>query len=337
MSPRSLGATGLQVSEIGFGGAALGALPAGPAADEAIAALRAALKAGVDLVETASGQAALRSDRRIAEVLASQATAAPPRLAVPVPPAEGPWPPAPYCRWQDRYGAAYLREHVEHRLQSLQVDRLDVLLLDTWTRAWNDDPQPLLVLRRLKEEGKLGCIGVRTPPHDPACVIQLMRDGLVDVVQVVFHLFDQEAAAQLLPVATETATGVLVGTPLDHGALSGTWGPATSFGEADVRRGIFAGERLPETLGHVEAVRNDVRRFGLETRYALSDVALKFVLAQPAVSSVVVGMRNIAQVQKNTSTVALPDLPAALLQTLQRHNWRRGFWTASRTAPRPIA
>jgi aryl-alcohol dehydrogenase-like predicted oxidoreductase len=270
-------------------------------------------------------------------VRAARSTGSLPRVVVQVPPAEGPWPPSPYCRWQDRFGAAYLREHVEQRLRRLQVDQLDILLLETWTRAWNDDPQPLLVLRRLKEEGKLGCIGVRTPPHDPACVIQLMRDGLVDVVQVVFHLFDQEAAAQLLPVAAETATGVLVCTPLDHGALTGTWGPSTSFGEEDIRRLVFAGERLPQTLRHVEAIREDVRRFGLEARYALSDVALKFVLAQPAVSSVVVGMRNVAQVQKNTSTVALPDLPQALLQTLQRHNWRRGLWTARRTARQSIS
>ena len=87
--------------------------------------------------------------------------------------------------------AAYLRSNVNERLRNLGVERLDLLQLHTWTRAWNDDPQPLLVLRQLREQGKINLIGVSTPEHDQDCVVQLMRDGLVDVVQVIFNLFEQ--------------------------------------------------------------------------------------------------------------------------------------------------
>src|SRR5690606_12857650 len=113
--------------------------------------------------------------------------------------------------------ATYLRENIEQRLRNLQTERLDLLQLHSWTRAWNDDPQPLLVLRKLREEGKIGLIGISTPEQDQNCVIQLMRDGLVDCVQVIYNLFEQEPAAQLLPVAQETGTGVLVRVALDEG------------------------------------------------------------------------------------------------------------------------
>lgn len=330
MRQRSLGSSGIEVSEIGFGAWALGG-QWGPQEDaESLAALHAAIDAGVNLIDTAPGYGDGRSEQLVARVLAERSDAASVRVATKTPPADGPWPPSPYCRWEDRYGAAYLRENVEHRLRVFGTERLDLLQLHTWTRAWNDDPQPLLVLRRLKEEGKIGLIGLSTPEHDQNCVIQLMRDGLVDVVQVILNLFDQEAAAQLLPVAAETGTGVLVRVALDEGALTGKYDPTHVFPEDDFRHRYFAGDRLERTSRRVELIHDDLRRFGLEQRYTLSDVALKFVLAHPAVSSVIAGMRNRQQVQKNTSVASLPDLPDALLQTLRRHNWRRGIWYAGK-------
>lgn len=327
MRQRSLGSSGLEVSEFGFGAGTLGGQWSSQEDADSRTVMHAAIDAGITLIDTAPGDG---SEQRIARVLSERADAPSVRVATKTPPSEGPWPPSPYCRWEDRYGPAYLRENVEQRLRALGTERLDLLQLHSWTRAWNDDPQPLLVLRRLKEEGKIGLIGVNTPEHDQNCVIQLMRDGLVDVVQVIFNLFDQEAAAQLLPVAAETGTGVLVRVALDQGSLTGKYDRTHVFPEDDLRRLFFAGDRLARTCQRIDPIRDDLRRFGLEHRYALSDVALKFVLAHPAVNSVIVGMRNVQQVQKNALTASLPDLPGPLLQTLRRHNWRRGIWYAGK-------
>lgn len=324
MQTRSLGQDGPQVSEIGFGGWAIGGGWGPQDDDESIRCLHEAIDRGVNFIDTAAGYGSGHGERLIAKVIAQRSE--PITVATKTPPADGPWPPSPHCRWQDRYSAAYLRENVHSRLSNLGVERLDVLQLHTWTRAWNDDPQPLLVLRQLREQGKIGLIGISTPEQDQSCVIQLMRDGLVDVVQIIYNLFDQEPAAQILPVAAETGTGVIVRVALDEGALAGKYGPDHVFDQDDFRSNYFAGDRMARVTERVEKVRQDVEAFGLADQYSMVDVALKFALARPEVSTVIAGMRTVDQVQQNTRTSSLRDLPEELMVQLRRHHWLRGVW-----------
>ncbi|WP_164100528.1 aldo/keto reductase [Candidatus Laterigemmans baculatus] len=330
MRYRTLGSHGPSVSEIGFGGWALGGEWGAQDDAESIRALRTAVDCGVNFIDTAAGYGDGRSERLIAQLLASLPPSERPLVATKTPPSAGPWPPSPHCRWEDRYGAAYLRDNVEQRLRNLGVERLDLLQLHTWTRAWNDDPQPLLVLRRLREEGKLGLIGVSTPEQDQNCVVQLMRDGLVDVVQVIFNLFHQEPLAQLLPVAAETGTGVIIRVPLDEGVLSGKYAADHRFPEDDFRHRYFAGDRLRRAVHRVAAIEEDLQRLGLGEPLSLVDLALKFALAPPPVSTVVVGMRTAAQAQQNAAASELPNLTPEMLALLARHNWLRGVWYAGK-------
>ncbi|QDT05952.1 General stress protein 69 [Rubripirellula lacrimiformis] len=324
MHTRSLGIDGPLVSEIGFGAWAIGG-GWGEHDDRAsIEAVHKAIDNGVNFIDTAAGYGDGHSERLIAQVMKERSEDI--VVATKTPPADGPWPPSPYCRWQDRYSAAYLRDNIHTRLTNLGTDRLDLLQLHTWTRAWNDDPQPLLVLRQMREEGKIGLIGVSTPEQDQSCVIQLMRDGLVDVVQIIFNLFDQEPAAQILPVAAETGTGVIVRVALDEGALAGKYPADHVFPENDFRHRYFAGDRMARTVQRVEQIQSDMKIFGIQEQYTPADVALKFVLARPEVSTVIAGMRNVQQVEQNTRTSRLKDLPEDLLLQLRRHHWHRGIW-----------
>ncbi|HBV62993.1 MAG TPA: aldo/keto reductase [Rhodopirellula sp.] len=324
MQQRQLSGHGPHVSEIGFGGWAIGGGWGEQSDADSIAALHAALDGGVNFIDTAEGYGDGRSEQLIAEVLKGRGEDV--LVGTKTPPDSGPWPPSPHCRWQDRYSAAYLRANVEQRLRNLHTDRIDLLQLHTWTRAWNDDPQPLLVLRQLREEGKINLIGVSTPEHDQACVIQLMRDGLVDVVQIIFNLFHQEPAAQLLPVAAETGTGVIVRVALDEGSLTGKYSTDHRFPAGDFRSQYFAGDRMARTADRVEAVRADLEDFGLAEQYSLADLSLKFALSQTEVSTVIAGMRNEDQARMNTRTARLRDLPDELIKRLHRHNWLRGVW-----------
>ncbi len=325
MRRRHLSNNGFDVSEIGFGAWPIGG-GWGPQGDaDSITAINLAIDRGVNFIDTAEGYGDGHSERLIASVLKDRPSDQV-FVATKTPPNDGPWPPSPYCRWQDRYSAAYLRDNVNNRLRNLGADRIDLLQLHTWTRAWNDDPQPLLVLRQLREEGKIRLIGVSTPEHDQASVIQLMRDGLVDVVQVIFNLFDQEAAAQILPVAAETGTGVIVRVSLDEGSLSGKYVADHQFPKDDFRSQYFAGDRMDRTAKRVAEITQDIADFGLSENYTAADVALKFVLSRPEVSTVIVGMRTIEQVEQNTRVSQLKDLPKDFLVRLQRHNWLRGVW-----------
>jgi aryl-alcohol dehydrogenase-like predicted oxidoreductase len=324
MQKRLLSTGGPLVSEVGFGAWAIGGGWGEQDDAASIAALHAAIDRGINFIDTAQGYGDGHSERIIAELVQQRKEEI--FVATKTPPDAGPWPPSPYCRWQDRYSAAYLRDNVNQRLKNLGTDRIDLLQLHTWTRAWNDDPQPLLVLRQLRDEGKIGLIGVSTPEQDQSCVIQLMRDGLVDVVQIIFNLFHQEPAAQLLPVAAETGTGVIVRVALDEGSLTGKYASDHRFPETDFRKNYFAGDRMQRTADRVDQIREDIEQFGLTDQYTPADVALKFALARPEVSTVIAGMRTVEQVGMNTRTSQLRDLPEGLLQQLRRHNWLRGVW-----------
>jgi aryl-alcohol dehydrogenase-like predicted oxidoreductase len=324
MQKRPLSSGGPMVSEVGFGAWAIGGGWGQQDDATSTAALHAALDRGIQFIDTAPGYGDGHSERIIADVVRQRQEEI--FVATKTPPDAGPWPPSPYCRWQDRYSAAYLRDNVNQRLKNLGTERIDLLQLHTWTRAWNDDPQPLLVLRQLRDEGKIRLIGVSTPEQDQSCVIQLMRDGLVDVVQIIFNLFEQESAAQLLPVAAETGTGVIVRVALDEGSLTGKYPADHEFPESDFRNHFFAGDRMQRTADRIDLIRSDIERFGLSDQYTLADVALKFALARSEVSSVIVGMRNVQQVEMNARTSQLRDLPDGLLQQLRRHNWLRGVW-----------
>ncbi|SMP70525.1 Predicted oxidoreductase [Neorhodopirellula lusitana] len=325
---RPLGHDGFPVSAVGFGAWALGGQWGEQKDSQSTAALEKAIELGVNFIDTAPGYGDGRSETVIAETLSRLPANVRDSIhvATKTPPSTGPWPPTPYCRWQDRYSAAYIRSDVEQRLKNLKTDCLDLLQLHSWTRAWNDDPQPLLVLQKLREEGKIRKIGICTPEQDQNCVIQLMRDGLVDVVQVIFNLFEQEPAAQLLPVAAETGTGVIVRVSLDEGALTGKYPADHEFPADDFRSSYFAGDRMGRTAARVNEIAADLKEFGFSENYTLADAAIKFSQSHPAVSTVIVGMRNPEQAARNAAAATLPSLPPELLQRLRRHQWLRGVW-----------
>lgn len=320
MKTREFGDTGFQSSEIGFGAWAIGGSWGPQSDEESLAALNLALDRGVNFIDTAAGYGDGKSERIIGQALRERSEEV--FVATKTPPTPGTWPPSPYDDMDDRYSEGYLRENVEERLKYLGVDRLDLLQLHTWTRAWNHDPRPFETLRKLQEEGKVGWIGVSTPEHDQNCVIDLMRGGWVDAVQVIYNIFEQEPAAELLPVAEQTNTAIIVRVAFDEGSLTGKFTNETAFAEDDFRRNYFAGDRLERTVRRVEALREDTRDFGMD----LATIALKFVLAHPAVSVVIPGMRNPRQVELNTAVSDARDLSEAEIALLRKHAWRRAFW-----------
>ncbi len=327
MHSRTFGQTGWQVSEIGFGGWAIGGGWGPQGEDDSLAALRRALELGVTIIDTAAGYGNGRSEQLIGRVLREQGAGELVRVATKTPPqGPGPWPPSPYCRWDARYPETYLRANVEERLRHLGTDTIDLLQLHTWTRAWNADPQPLLILRQLQQEGKIRAIGVSTPEHDQNSVIDLMRAGLVDAVQVIYNLFEQEPAAELLPVAEATGTGVIVRVAFDEGVLTGKYQADAVFPEGDFRRRYFAGDRLERAVARTEAMREAAAPSGR----SMPELALRFVLDHPAVSTVIPGIRTVAQAEANAAVSDTPALGEALHQILRKHAWRRAFWYAGK-------
>ena len=320
MKYRKFGKTGMEVSEIGFGAWAIGGSWGDQKESDSLEGLETALDNGVNFIDTAAGYGNGKSEKIIGEFLKSRPEQV--YVCTKTPPAPGKWPPSPYCKIEERYPEKYLRENVEERLTNLQASSLDVLLLHTWTRAWNDNPVALEILQKMKSEGVIKNIGISTPEHDQNCVIQLMRDGAIDVLQVIYNIFEQEPAAQILPVAKETGTGIIVRVAFDEGVLTGKYRGDEKFGRDDFRSNYFAGDRLMRGVKRTEKIRDEIKNSG----YSMPELALKFAMTHEAVSTVIPGIRNRNQALQNTAVSDLPDLKPGTLLRLQEHTWNRGFW-----------
>jgi aryl-alcohol dehydrogenase-like predicted oxidoreductase len=324
MRYRTFGRTGVSVSEIGFGAWAIGGSWGEQKESDSVAALHRALDLGCTLIDTAAGYGNGRSERIIGKVLKERKETV--FVATKTPPSPGPWPPTPYCRDDERFSESYLRANIEERLRNLGTETIDLLQLHTWTRAWNRNPRPFETLRKLQAEGKIRFIGLSTPEHDQNGVVDLMRGGFLDSVQVIYNVFEQEPAAELLPAALEANVGVIVRVVFDEGVLTGKYTRDSSFGERDFRRSYFAGDRLERAVVRTEKVRKEIEGSGL----SLPQAAIQFALAHPAVSTVIPGIRSAAQAEVNCAVSDLPPMAEELALRLRPHAWRRALWYAGK-------
>ncbi len=152
MKYRKFGNTGMKVSEIGFGAWAIGGSWGKQDDNDSIEALESAVDAGVNFIDTAAGYGSGRSERIIGDFLKTREEQV--FVSTKTPPVKGSWPPSPYDKIEDRYPESYLRESIEERLKNLKTESLDILLLHTWTRSWNDNPVALEILQKIKSEGR---------------------------------------------------------------------------------------------------------------------------------------------------------------------------------------
>ncbi len=324
MKYRLLGRTGLKTSEIGFGAWAIGGSWGPQNEKDSIDALHRAIDLGINFIDTAAGYGDGKSERIISRVLKERSENI--YVATKTPPAPGPWPPTPYCKIEERYSEKHIRKNIENRLLNLNTDCIGILQLHTWTRAWNKNPSALFVLQKLRAEGKIKYIGISTPEHDQNCVIDLMRKGYLDVIQIIFNIFEQEPAAELLPTAIECNVGLIVRVVFDEGILTGKYSAKSTFPPDDFRNQYFAGDRLQRAVNRVEKIKEEIKGTGL----TMPQVAVKFALSNTAVSTVIPGIRNVHQAEINTAISDLTDLSDNLLVRLHRHAWLRAFWYAGK-------
>lgn len=322
MNYRTFGRLGWKVSDIGFGAWAIGGSWGPQDEDESIKALHRALDLGLNFIDTAQGYGDGRSERIIGQVL-RQRKGSKVYVATKIPPkSPGAWPPSPYDAIEDRYPEDYLRERLERSLRDLDTDCIDLLQLHTWTRAWNRHPAALEILRKFQKEGKIRGIGISTPEHDQNSLIELMRAGWLDSVQVIYNIFEQEPQAEFFPAAAENNVAVIVRVAFDESALTGKLTDQTRFAEGDFRNNYFAGDRLPRTVLRVQEIAKTIGTAEPD----LPTAALKFALKPRAVSTVIPGIRTVRQAELNCSVSDQPPLSDDLEHRLREHQWNRAFW-----------
>jgi aryl-alcohol dehydrogenase-like predicted oxidoreductase len=321
LNRRPLGRTGLEVSEIGYGAWGIGgSMWLGAQDDESLTALHRAVDLGLTMIDTALAYGDGHSEELVGRVVREREERI--VVATKIPPKNGIWPAPDGIDPDEAFPADHVRECTERSLRNLGLDAIDVQQFHVWSDDWTDRGTWRDAIEELKAEGKIRAFGISSNDHQPANALRLVESGAVDTVQVIYNVFDQSPEDELLPACAEHGVGVLARVPLDEGALTGRIGPGTEFPDGDFRNGYFRGDRLEQVGERVQAILDDL---GIE-REELPEVALRYVLSHPAVSSVIPGMRSVRNVERNCALGDGRGLPAERVQALKAHRWDRNFY-----------
>ena len=179
-------------------------------------------------------------------------------------------------------------------------------------------------LKTCRQSGKVRYFGLSVSEHDPDSALEALKTGLFTAVQVIYNIFDQAAEKKLFPLCQERKIGVLARVPLDEGGLTGNITENTSFQPGEFRDHYFRGDRKRQIVEHVSALQRDLSAAGVTD--SLPDIALRFCLSNEAVSSVIPGMRKIANVESNARSSTAGTLDKRVLAILRRHAWDRNFY-----------
>jgi aryl-alcohol dehydrogenase-like predicted oxidoreductase len=321
MNHRQLGRTGLEVSEIGYGAWGIGGtLWLGADDAESLRALHRAVDLGVNLIDTALGYGRGHSEELVGQVVRERDE----RIVVStkIPPKNGLAPAPPGVDPDDAFPADHIRDCTERSLRNLGLDAVDVQQFHVWSDEWVGRGTWLDGIEALKAEGKIRAFGVSINDHQPWNALKLIESGAVDTVQVIYNIFDQSPEDELLPACAEHGIGVLARVPFDEGSLTGTIGPDTEFPDGDFRNRYFRDDRRQQVAEHVQAILDDL---GI-SREELPEVALRYILSHPAVSTAIPGMRSVRNVERNAAVGDGRGLPDERLAALKRHRWDRNFY-----------
>lgn len=316
MQNRQFGRTGWTVSDIGYG---LWGMSGWSGSDDqqSASSLQRAADTGCTFFDSAWGYGEGKSDQLLGQLLARNPGK---RLyaASKVPPKNLKWPAHPLSGYTEVFPPEHVFKYADMIRAKLGTDAIDLLQFHVWQDAWTDNPDFRNTVEKLKRDGVIRAFGLSLNRWEPENGLKAIRTGLVDAVQVIYNIFDQAPEDELFPLCSEMNIGVIARVPLDEGSLGGHMTAETRFPEGDWRGRYFSPENLVPTIERVERLKGILRE-GM----SLPELALRFVLSNPTVSTTIVGMRSAAHVAANTSYSDLGGLDPALLAELKKHRWNR--------------
>ena len=288
---------------------------------EAIRAIRRAIELGVNFIDTAFVYGEGHSESLIAEALKDESREV--RVASKVPPKNQEWP-ARAVSVEETFPDEWILECTELSLKRLKRETLDLQQFHVWSPGWlKESPVWLPAVERLKRTGKIRAFGISLNDYEPDSALEVVASGLIDSVQVIYNIFEQAPAKRLFPACRKHGVAVIARVPFDEGALTGRFSEDTEFHPDDWRRLFFQGNRLEETVKRTRALDFLIR----DEIQTLAQAALKFCLADPAVSAVIPGMRTATHVEENTTVSDGKPLRAEELKQLSAHAWARNFYS----------
>jgi aryl-alcohol dehydrogenase-like predicted oxidoreductase len=316
MKYRRFGKTDWQVSEIGYGMWGLAGWT-GSEKDEVTRALDRSVELGCNFFDTAWGYGAGLSE----EILGALIRKHPSKKlyhATKIPPKNFKWPSRPEFTINECFPASHVVEYTEKSLKNLGVERIDLQQFHVWEDHWHDRDEWKNAVIKLQKEGKVLHFGVSVNRWEPDNVLRTLETGLIDTVQVIYNIFDQAPEDTLFPLCHRLNVGVIARVPFDEGTLTGTLTKETVFPKDDWRSTYFVPENLNSSVDHAEALRPLI-----PTGMTMAEMALRFILANDDVHTIIPGMRKLKNVESNISASDGKILDKNLILKLRNHRWDR--------------
>jgi aryl-alcohol dehydrogenase-like predicted oxidoreductase len=316
MKYHKLGRTGYEVSDVAYG---LWGMSGWSGSDDqqSVQSLQLSIDLGCNFFDTAWAYGNGKSDGLLGDAMSQNGGK---RLyaASKIPPGNLQWPALPSYKYSDVFSAAHVFQYADQIRKKLRVDSIDVLQFHVWDDSWADEPEFRSTVEKLKRDGVIRYFGLSLNRWQPENGLKALHTGLVDVVQVIYNIFDQAPEDELFPLCRELNVGVIARVPLDEGSLGGKMTLETKFPDSDWRAKYFGPDNLAKTLKRVEQLKEIV-----PPGMTLPEMALRFILSHPAVSTAIAGMRKPEHVRQNIAASDDGPLDSTLLGELKKHRWNR--------------
>jgi aryl-alcohol dehydrogenase-like predicted oxidoreductase len=316
MNCRRFGRTGWNVSDIGYGMWGMAGWT-GSDDTESLNSLQRAIDLGCNFFDTAWAYGEGRSEQLLGKILRAN----PGKTlysATKIPPKNRKWPSRPHYSLDECYPPDYVEGYVHKSLENIGVATLDLIQFHTWEDEWLKDDRVHKSIEQLLTSGKVRAVGISINRWQPANGVRAVQSGLFDSVQVIYNIFDQNPEDELFPACREKDVAVIARVPFDEGSLTGTLTMDSSWPKEDWRSTYFVAENLRNSVEHADALKPL-----LSDGMTMPEMALRFILNNKDVSTIIPGMRKLRNVESNIAAGEKGPLPEKLLGELRKHRWDR--------------
>ncbi len=316
MQYRRFGRTNWEVSEIGYGMWGLAGWK-GSVPEEIDKSLSRSVELGCNFFDTAWAYAEGKSENILGKLL-KQYPDKKLYVATKIPAKNFKWPSKPSYTLEECFPASHIVEYTEKSLKNLNVDCIDLQQFHVWEDGWATKDEWKKAIEKLKKEGKVKHFGVSVNRWQPDNVLKTLKTGFIDAVQVIYNIFDQNPEDNLFPLCRKLDIGIIARVPLDEGTLTGTLTKDTTFPRGDWRSTYFVPENLIPSVKHADALKPLI-----PSNMTMPEMALRFILCNDDVHTIIPGMRNVKHAEANIATSDGEKLEESLRLTLKGHRWDR--------------
>lgn len=332
MKYRTLGKTGLKISEVGLGAWQLAGKPWGwdvPDENESKRALYKFVELGGNFIDSAwvygrtDEPGKHTSEELIGEFVRESGNRDKVIIASKIPPKNRVWPAWKGVSISETFPEQYIEEMVDSSLKCFGLDSIDLMQFHVWDDGFAENDEWKKAIQKITRAGKVKHWGLSINDYQPSNCLKTLDTGLISTIQLIFNIFHQLPIDRLFPYAKEHNIGLIARVPLDEGSLTGRLTLDSKFGD-DLRPTYFSEERLKSFIPKLE----EIEKLMGEEAKGLPELALRFILSFDEISVVIPGTRKVKYAEENAAVSDGRKLSTGLMAELKKQAWERNFYVS---------